>query len=334
MRESVRLERERAECFDRALALRLSPSPCRESAAVQEELRVATRLAALDFRAESRIEASLGAQIARLAEAPAPAPGRPAAARALRLAFAAAVVASLLTLLHPGARAAVLEALRGIVTLRRVGRHSKLVHVDEASRRSTEAEASRREYRQELEEGKAWDLDIPGVGGFAGPVPPGAEPVVRYVRSLKVAAGLAAVDLVVPARLPGCADADLAFHCAFVTPDGGAILVYRTPGGTIALQELPLGWVRAPDGSRRRVFRSTASSATGARTLTIRGQRLGWVLREDGSDYGLLVWEKDDVGYQLSGERLTIERAKEVFQALAPCPRPSTPPSLPGAPTP
>jgi hypothetical protein len=325
MRERARLERERAECFDRAAAVRLSPAPCHEAAAVREDVWIATRLAALDFRDESRIQASLGAQLDRLADSPSAPASHRTPRGTLRLAFALGVVALILTMLHPGARAAVLDAIRGIVTLLSLGRHSRVVHVDRTKESATEADARAREHRRALEEGTAWDVDIPGVLGATGPVLPGAEPVVRYVSSLRIAAGLAAVDLMAPARLPGCPDARAAFRRAFVTPDGGAILVYETPGGTIALQEMPVGWMLAPDGSRQQIFRATGSAASAAQAVTVRGQRLGWLPEEDRSSYGTLVWEKDDIGYELWGDRLTVEQAEEVFLSLEPCPKPSRP---------
>lgn len=239
--------------------------------------------------------------------------------------------AVILALAHPDTRAALVNIIKSI----RVGKNTYIYQSGKVT--DAEIDATFAEFDEALEKGERYHLDNV-YGGFGGRVPEGAEPVIKQVSSLSIAARMVDYPLQVPTYFNEKIPPRYRFRKAEILPDGSSLLYFGIGSTETMLKQSPVGDGRSVGhmSVTMTINEDGTSEITGdepnVEELEIAGKRVVWEIHDEGTRrnlgrwaekytdkvIGRFVWEDEGMSYLLDGRLLTKEEGRKIIESLRP----------------
>jgi hypothetical protein len=147
------------------------------------------------------------------------------------------------------------------------------------------------------------------IGGFAGNVPPGVEPIVRSVENINEAQALTDFHLKAPAFLPdGYALREI--KLAPIGDTAWAILIYKGPGHEIVIAQLPGGPQPSKDPNEATAIGTGVLTDGTVENIDFDGQPAAWI------EGHTLLWEANGISYEVGGLDLNFEEVLKIARSL------------------
>lgn len=241
--------------------------------------------------------------------------------------------AAILAFGHPITRASIINFIKSF----KIGHNTYVIQ--SGTQGEAEIDAALAELDEKLERGERYIL-ASEYGDWVGAVPEGAEPIIRQLSSLSIAASLVDYPLQVPTYYNERIPARCRFRSAQILPDGGAILHFGIGCWETVLMQLPVGNGRKV--AHQDVTMTMNADSTRVMSgvepqieeIEIGGKKIVWQIHDKGTRrnlgrwaeqypdivIGKFIWEHDGMSYMLDGKLLTREEGLKIIESLRPTP--------------
>ncbi|MEN8008227.1 MAG: hypothetical protein ABFS42_14495 [Candidatus Krumholzibacteriota bacterium] len=239
------------------------------------------------------------------------------------------VALAVLLVAHPDGRA----ALAKLTHLFQVGEHT---YIHEAPGWSDAQLDSVLMYMDERREKGETVFQMTPYGGYGGGVPQGADPYIKEVGSLSLAAGMTDYPLLVPTYFNERIPPRLRFQKAVILPDGSTMLYFGVGPLETMISLARVGGDRSVGYTESRTeiaedgTRTTVSVTPELEEIEVAGKQVVWQVHSEGMRQNLgglavkipdkvigrFLWEQDGLSCSLNGKFLTKEEGIKIIESL------------------